>query len=69
MGLFDEYFEGYDYDEEERPASCKTCGATGLYWSEVGTKPDGKPRWQLFDSRTDERHACVVIRSHSDRRR
>ncbi len=60
MSLFD---DEYDYDQEEHSATCKTCGATGLYWVEE----DGK--WRLYDSRTDERHACIKIRRRDDQAR
>lgn len=54
----DELFDERD-PEEDCSASCKTCGATGLYWVQ-GEK------WMLYDSRTDERHACIVIRRRDD---
>lgn len=40
--------------------TCRQCGATGLYWVEENGK------WRLYDSRTDERHACITIRRRGD---
>lgn len=49
-------------DDQPREATCKTCGATGLYWSKVFDHKKQKEVPRLFDARTDERHACIVIK-------
>ena len=52
----EDYFDAYGDEDDERPASCKHCGKTGLHWDD-----DGDGKWVLLTGRYEVASVPVII--------